>query len=93
MSLPKRQTNVLTVANVSCLDLTAQFSTQKPFYMVDYETGDLISDLVSNLHTGESLQLTIIFDTSFKQDLHNQVVNGALNITYKEHQHTVSFRV
>jgi hypothetical protein len=88
--LPASQTRQLTISNISLLDLTAQIVTTSPFSLVDEETGSLMSELVINLKTSESIHLTIMFDTKFKNDLHNQVVNGSLNISYAEHQETVS---
>ena len=84
------QSNLLTMANVSALDLTAQLSAKKPFYLVDNETGEYKNELTIFVRTGESYQATVIFDTTFKADLHNQVVNCVLNVAYKEHQNNVS---
>lgn len=87
--MPESQTRQLTISNISLLDLTAQIITTSPFSLIDEETGALMSELVVNLKTSESIHLSIIFDTRFKKDLHNQVVNGSLNISYAEHQETV----
>lgn len=88
--LPEMQSNLLTMANVSALDLTAQLTAKKPFYLIDNETGEYKNELTIFVRTGESYQATIVFDTTFKADLHNQVINSVLNVAYKEHQNNVS---
>lgn len=87
VSLPKSQTKILTISNVSTLDLTAQLTTSAPFSLVEEDTGNLVRELMLNLKTGESIHLGINFNTTFKKDSHNEVSNGLLTICYSEHQH------
>lgn len=68
-------------------------STKVPFSLVDEETGSLAQDMIMNFKTGESIHLGICFDTKFKRDMHNEVVNGQLMISYVEHQEKVSFKL
>lgn len=72
---------------MSSLDLTAQMSANFPFSLIEDETGSLMKDQMLNLKTGESVHIGISFDTSFKNNLHNEVINGLLTICYTEHQH------
>jgi hypothetical protein len=88
--LPPNQIKHLTISNISSLDLTAQMSTQMPFSLIDEETGNLAQEMIVNLKTGQSLHLGVNFDTKFKEDLHNQVINGQLVVSYAEHQEKVS---
>lgn len=62
-------------------------STSSPFSLVDQETGNFVNEILTNLRTGDSLQIAINYNTQFKRDLHNEVTNGLLNINYSEHQH------
>jgi hypothetical protein len=91
VSLPTSQTKYLTISNISSLDLNAQVSVTEHYKLIEGEIGILTSEMVANIKTGSSIQIGIIFDTSFKRDFHNQVVNGILTIGYLEHQHSVLF--
>ena len=84
---PTSQTKNLTISNISSLDLTAQINTNFPFSLVDERTGLHVQDLLVNLKTGESLYISCVFDTSFKKNSYNEVVNGSLSICYSEHEH------
>ena len=86
-----RQTRILTISNVSSLDVSAQFNTTVPFFMICPETGDFIRRLSRyTIKTGESIHLRIVFDVTFKKNAHNEVVKSELTISYAEHQHSVS---
>jgi hypothetical protein len=86
---PPNQEKILTISNISTLDVTAQMSLSSPFYLICQETGNMVSELLINIKTGESLHLKIVFLTNFKKDAHNENVNGILTICYAEHQHNV----
>lgn len=58
-----------------------------PFYLVDEDSGQLVSELLVNIKTGDSVHLKCMFSTLFKKDTHNETVNGVLTICYAEHQH------
>jgi hydrocephalus-inducing protein len=90
VGFPSSHTKKLTISNVSSLDLTAQLTTNSHFSLVNDHSGRLVSELLVNLKTGESLHVGVVFDTTFKKDFHNEVVNGVLNICYAEHEHNVS---
>ena len=62
-------------------------SLSAPFYLVDEENGQLVSELLVNIRTGDSVHLKCMFSTLFKKDTHNETVNGVLTICYAEHQH------
>ncbi len=82
------QTRTLTVANVSSLDVTAQMTLSQPFFLLNEETGAATSELLVRIATGESLHVTVLFSTAFKQDRHNETADGQLTICYAEHQHS-----
>jgi hypothetical protein len=87
----RKQTNYLTMTNVSALDLNAAISTSRSeFVLVDNEHNKLTRELEACVRSGESLQVGVVFDTTFKRDLHNETLNGALSIAYAEHEHIVS---
>ncbi|CAF0787663.1 unnamed protein product [Brachionus calyciflorus] len=86
-SIPESQTKYLTISNVSSLDLTAHLTTNSPFSLIEEDTGNLVKELLVNLKTGDSLHVGINYNTQFKQDLHNEISNGLLTISYSEHQH------
>jgi hypothetical protein len=88
--LPPSHTKNLTISNISSLDLNAQLSASKHFYLIDAETGNLAREMLCNIKTGTSLHLGIVFDTSFKHDSHNEVINGQLNLNYLEHEQNVA---
>jgi hypothetical protein len=71
--------------------LNAQLNTNSPFYLVESETGDLLTQTTILMKTGDSRHLNILFDTSFKIDTHNEVIESPLIISYAEHQHNVNF--
>lgn len=83
---PENQIKSLTVSNISSLDVTAQMTLNSPFYLIDEETGSMVSELLVNIQTGESLHVKVMFSTLFKKDTHNEKINGALTICYAEHQ-------
>jgi hypothetical protein len=85
-----KQTRPIIISNVSSLDVTAHLNINNPFFLVDQETGDSLSEMQANIKTGESLQIKVLFDASFKKDLHNEIINRILTICYAEHQHNVS---
>lgn len=87
--MPKSQRRSLILSNVSVLQLTANMVTSEPFSFVN-ENGKLSKELSLPINTGEYKELTLDFDPSFKKDLHNQIVDGFININYLEHQHTVN---
>lgn len=58
-----------------------------PFYLIEEETGSMVSELLVNIKTGESLHIKVLFSTLFKKDTHNDTINGCLTICYAEHQH------
>ena len=87
-----RPNKCLTVSNISSLDVTAQMNVAAPFYLVEEENDANVPELMFQLRTGESLHLNLVFDTSFKEDLHSEIVNGLLTISYAEHLHSVSQR-
>jgi len=82
------QTRTLTVANVSSLDVTAEMTLSQPFFLLNEETGAATSELLVRIATGESLHVTVLFSTAFKQDRHNETADGQLTICYAEHQHS-----
>ena len=84
-----KQIRPIIISNVSSLDVTAHMSLTSPFFLVDQETGVHASELQANIKTGESLQIKVLFDASFKKDLHNEIINRVLTICYAEHQHNV----
>ena len=61
-----------------------------PFFLVESETGDLLTQTTLLMKTGDSKHINILFDTSFKSDTHNQVLESPLIISYAEHQHNVT---
>lgn len=85
--VPVKQVRPIIISNISSLDVTAHMNLVCPFFLVDEETGDSVSELQANIKTGESLQIKILFDTSFKKDLHNEIIDRLLTICYAEHQH------
>ena len=87
-----KQSRSIILSNVSLLDVTAHMNLASPFFLVDQETGHNVSELQANIKTGESLQIKVLFDASFKKDLHNEIINRVLTICYAEHQHNVSFK-
>lgn len=66
-------------------------NTTKPFSLIDEETGTLVQDMMIILKTGQSVHLNVNFDTTFKLDLHSEIVRGQLVISYLEHQENVRF--
>lgn len=77
----------ITLSNISSLTLTSKISTNTPFSI---RVGDNnFSEILLEIKTGESKQLAINFDPSFKNDFHNETVNGVLTVNYIEHLHTV----
>ena len=67
--------------------MTAQINTNFPFSLVDEHSGKHVQELMVNLKTGESLYILVVFDTTFKKNSYNEVVNGTLSICYSEHEH------
>jgi hypothetical protein len=88
--LPKIQMGNVVLANVSSLSLTSRISTISPFSILDDITNEFVSEILIDIKTGESKFLTINFDPSFKNDFHNEILNGLLTVNYIEHQHTVN---
>jgi hypothetical protein len=90
--IPNKKKDYLMISNVSSLDLNASLSTNKPFYLINNDNDGeerLVSKMFLNIQTGDSIKLAMIFDTSFKNDLHNEKVDGTLDISYAEHQNSV----
>jgi hypothetical protein len=68
--LPASQTKYLTISNISSLDINAQISVTEFYKLIDSETGNMLSELIANIKTGSSMHIGIVFNTSFKNDLH-----------------------
>ena len=86
--LPETQTKYLTISNINSLDLNAQLSTSAHYQLVDAKSGEATQQLLVHIKTGSSVHVAVVFDTRFKRDRHNEIVQGTLTIGYLEHEHS-----
>ncbi|PAA50321.1 hypothetical protein BOX15_Mlig000423g3, partial [Macrostomum lignano] len=79
-------TQPLSLENVSGLQLHCRISVSYPFQLVASDSGLSLETSVT-LEIGDSLDLRVQFDPSYKTDLHSRVAGEFLTVEYREHPH------
>ncbi|KAM3920677.1 hydrocephalus-inducing protein homolog [Leptodactylus fuscus] len=85
----KKKYESVTMRNVSSLPITILLSLKYPFFLCGRDTFLEVYDQNSlHLGTGEEVELIIMFDPTFIDDLQSQILEEILSIRYAEHPHT-----
>ncbi|OON14314.1 hypothetical protein X801_09895 [Opisthorchis viverrini] len=79
----KTQLQTLNIKNDSGIPLTCRLEISEPFYLV--VDGAWISHQVLPLDANEMSDLQVLFDPTYKDDLHSRRIEKLLQITYEEH--------
>ncbi|KAG5451827.1 Hydrocephalus-inducing, partial [Clonorchis sinensis] len=79
----KTQLQTLNIKNDSGIPLTCRLEVPEPFYLV--VDGAWISNQVLPLDANEQSDIQVLFDPTYKDDLHSRSVEKLLQITFAEH--------
>ncbi|GAA47251.1 hydrocephalus-inducing protein homolog, partial [Clonorchis sinensis] len=79
----KTQLQTLNIKNDSGIPLTCRLEVSEPFYLV--VDGAWISNQVLPLDANEMSDIQVLFDPTYKDDLHSRSIEKLLQITFAEH--------